>query len=91
MSEQAGPCFNRSDRKWIMCPTCRQRTDFNDIAYVAEKPIVGSDSDKAGSHQADMDQENSVGVRGSYGTKVLFLFIWSHILLLLGFAMIMGI
>lgn len=86
MSEQAAPYFNRSDRKWIMCPTCRQRTDFNDIAYVAEKPTVGCDSEKAGSCQADVEPENSVVVRGSYGTKVFDCpFSSGHIRLSLGF------
>ncbi|KAJ4793189.1 E3 ubiquitin-protein ligase SHPRH [Rhynchospora pubera] len=72
MSEQAAPYFSRSDRKWIMCPTCRQRTDFNDIAYVAEKPSVsvGSDLEKAGPCQADEGPESLVVVRGSYGTKI---------------------
>lgn len=62
MTEQAATQFGKA-KKWIMCPTCRQRTDLENVAFVVEKH-----SDKA--EKSTEDQESTISVQGSYGTKV---------------------
>lgn len=57
---------------WVMCPTCRQHTDFGNIAYAvdAQKESPNSSmlhtTDSCGKHEA------SITVKGSYGTKVFY-------------------
>jgi E3 ubiquitin-protein ligase SHPRH len=63
MTEQAATQFGKS-KKWIMCPTCRHRTDLENIAFVVEKH-----SDKAEKSTEDLT-ESTISVQGSYGTKV---------------------
>uniref|UniRef100_A0A0A9DPL2 Uncharacterized protein n=1 Tax=Arundo donax TaxID=35708 RepID=A0A0A9DPL2_ARUDO len=48
MTEQAATQFGKH-KKWIMCPTCRQRTDLENVAFVVEKH-----SDKADKTAADL-------------------------------------
>nr|TKW36527.1 hypothetical protein SEVIR_2G446300v2 [Setaria viridis] len=62
MTEQAATQFGKA-KKWIMCPTCRQRTDLENVAFVVEKH-----SDKA--EKSTEDQESTISVQGSYGTKI---------------------
>lgn len=65
-------CLNLTDRaagkhkKWIMCPTCRQRTYLENVAFVVEKQSENADK------QADDLTEAAISVQGSYGTKVSF-------------------
>lgn len=49
-----------------MCPTCRHRTDFDNIAYADERENVGADENL----QTERTLESSIEVNGSYGTKV---------------------
>ncbi|KAK3126035.1 hypothetical protein QOZ80_7BG0613020 [Eleusine coracana subsp. coracana] len=63
MTEQSGTPFGKR-KNWIMCPTCRQRTDLENVAFVAEKH-----SDKADKVTEDL-AESTIPVQGSYGTKV---------------------
>ncbi|PKU64874.1 E3 ubiquitin-protein ligase SHPRH isoform X3 [Dendrobium catenatum] len=60
-----GKCQN-----WLMCPTCRQRTVIEHVAYVDEKQNkdCGSRTPKA-LHAQDLN-ECSIVVQGSYGTKI---------------------
>lgn len=62
-------------RKWVMCPTCRQRTEFGNIAFADDRHNNLYNSGERGTSelhnlQGD-DTEASIIVRGSYGTKVL--------------------
>ncbi|XP_039834097.1 E3 ubiquitin-protein ligase SHPRH-like isoform X4 [Panicum virgatum] len=63
MTEQAATQFGKR-KKWIMCPTCRQRTDLENVAFVVEKQ-----SDKAEKSAEDLT-ESTISVQGSYGTKI---------------------
>ncbi|TVU37226.1 hypothetical protein EJB05_10529 [Eragrostis curvula] len=63
MTEQAGTPFGKR-KSWIMCPTCRQRTDLENVAFVAEKNM-----DKADKATEDL-AESAISVQGSYGTKI---------------------
>lgn len=49
---------------WVICPTCRQPSDFESIAFA-------DDSQNKCSVGRSENLEASVSVRGSYGTKVL--------------------
>ncbi|KAE8813437.1 E3 ubiquitin-protein ligase SHPRH [Hordeum vulgare] len=51
-------------KKWIMCPTCRQRTYLENVAFVVEKQSENADK------QADDLIEAAISVQGSYGTKI---------------------
>ncbi|WVZ67083.1 hypothetical protein U9M48_016220 [Paspalum notatum var. saurae] len=63
MTEQAAIQFGKR-KKWIMCPTCRQRTDLVNVAFVVEKP-----GDKAEKSMEDL-AESTISMQGSYGTKI---------------------
>ncbi|KAJ1292442.1 hypothetical protein BS78_02G391500 [Paspalum vaginatum] len=63
MTEQAATQFGKP-KKWIMCPTCRQRTDLVNVAFVTEKP--GDNAEKSVEDLA----ESTISVQGSYGTKI---------------------
>lgn len=54
--------------KWVMCPTCRQHTDFGNIAYADDSK--NETLDPSTSHETSREHEMSVKVQGSYGTKV---------------------
>lgn len=51
-------------RKWVMCPICRQHTDVGNIAYADDRQNGYS------SGQDHRENEASLAVQGSYGTKV---------------------
>ncbi len=68
MTEQAAAHFGRS-KKWIMCPTCRQRTDLENVAFVVENQRGNAD------REIEDLAESAISVQGSYGTKVLFNFL----------------
>lgn len=71
MSERALGHFGKYGQKWIMCPSCRQRTYFENIAYVVEKKNKETSPTSLNSHQTKNVSESSITVKGSYGTKVL--------------------
>lgn len=73
MTEKANVQFGKCQQKWIMCPTCRQRTDTEHIAYVDEKRDKSGSLMTSNAFQAEDLSENSIIVNGSYGTKVHFL------------------
>ncbi|URD93147.1 E3 ubiquitin-protein ligase [Musa troglodytarum] len=70
MTDHAVVHSGKNQRKWITCPTCRQRTDFENIAYVDEKQNKGSDSRLSSTFNSKAESENSITVKGSYGTKI---------------------
>ncbi|CAF2298271.1 unnamed protein product [Brassica napus] len=51
-------------RKWVMCPICRQHTDVGNIAYADDRQNGYS------SGQDHRENEASLSVQGSYGTKI---------------------
>ncbi|KAJ6348650.1 hypothetical protein OIU77_006263 [Salix suchowensis] len=61
---------NRFQRKWVMCPTCRQHTDFGNIAYADDRQDKSCSSAMLDAIQGCEIIEASLGVQGSYGTKV---------------------
>uniref|UniRef100_A0A2K1WQH7 RING-type domain-containing protein n=1 Tax=Populus trichocarpa TaxID=3694 RepID=A0A2K1WQH7_POPTR len=60
---------NRFQRKWVMCPTCRQHTDFGNIAYADDKRDKSCSSAMLDAIQGCEKTEASLAVQGSYGTK----------------------
>lgn len=68
-------CFNwtekvvrrsgKCQKNWLMCPTCRQRTVIEHVAFVDEK----QNTDNGSRTSKDLN-ECSIAVQGSYGTKV---------------------
>ena len=64
---------NRFQRKWVMCPTCRQHTDFGNIAYADDRQDKSCSSAMLDAIQGCEKTEASLAVQGSYGTKVYFL------------------
>ena len=52
-----------------MCPTCRQRTYLENVAFVVEKQSENVDK------QAEDLAESAISVQGSHGTKVSFIFL----------------
>ncbi|KAK4756691.1 hypothetical protein SAY87_006818 [Trapa incisa] len=61
-------------RKWVMCPTCRQRTEFGNIAFADDRQNNHSTPGARGPTELHNlqggDTEASVIVHGSYGTKI---------------------
>ncbi|XP_052201128.1 uncharacterized protein LOC127807364 isoform X2 [Diospyros lotus] len=65
MTEQRFNHHGKLHHKWVMCPTCRQHTDFGNIAF-ADDGQNKSDSAPQGCENI----EACVTVHGSYGTKI---------------------
>ncbi|CAL5322829.1 unnamed protein product [Camellia sinensis] len=65
MTEQRLDHYGKFHGKWVMCPTCRQHTDFANIAF-ADDSQNKSDS----SFKRCENSEASITVHGSYGTKI---------------------
>lgn len=63
---------NKFKDKWVMCPTCRQHTDFGNIAYVDDRQNESCNSSVLNTIQGLEKCEASMIVQGSYGTKVCF-------------------
>ncbi|XP_074286458.1 uncharacterized protein LOC141611745 [Silene latifolia] len=57
-----GHSKNQQDN-WVICPTCRQRSDYESIAFADDSPNISQ-------IVRDENLEASVSVRGSYGTKI---------------------
>lgn len=53
-----------------MCPTCRQRTEYENIGFVTDGKTGVCDSVTPLSLQGHNISEVSISVSGSYGTKV---------------------
>lgn len=64
--EQAG----RSQQKWVMCPTCRQHTDSENVAYVHDRKSDVCDMMDSNSFHGQELSEMAIKIKGSYGTKV---------------------
>jgi len=62
MTEQSAAQFGKR-KKWIMCPTCRQRTDIENVAFVVEKAW-----DKPEKSTEDL-AESTISVQGSLWNK----------------------
>ncbi|KAH8480553.1 hypothetical protein H0E87_030722, partial [Populus deltoides] len=60
---------NRFQRKWVMCPTCRQHTDFENIAYADDRRDKSCSSAMLDAIQGCEKTEASLAVQGSYRTK----------------------
>ncbi|XP_078436661.1 RING-finger, DEAD-like helicase, PHD and SNF2 domain-containing protein isoform X2 [Wolffia australiana] len=60
----------KSSKEWVMCPTCRQHTDAENIAYVDDTRSKAHNSKVPGTSQAERASESSIKVEGSYGTKI---------------------
>lgn len=55
-----------SHDKWVMCPTCRQHTEYGNVAYVVDTLHKSTDVSVYNFESS----EASVNVKGSYSTKV---------------------
>ncbi|GKB02305.1 E3 ubiquitin protein ligase SHPRH, partial [Tanacetum coccineum] len=53
-----------SHNKWVMCPTCRQHTEYGNVAFVDDNKSPDA------SVSTFRSSEASVTVRGSYSTKI---------------------
>ncbi|GAB2270839.1 hypothetical protein Dimus_005705 [Dionaea muscipula] len=53
----------KQQNKCVMCPVCRQQSDFSNIAFADDRP-------SASSITMSENEEESMTVHGSYGTKV---------------------
>lgn len=68
--EMPSPLSAISQRKRIMCPTCRHCTDFGNIAYVDDGHGEKSYGETINKFQDGDRSELSISVRGSFGTKM---------------------
>lgn len=57
-------------RNWVMCPTCRQHTDFGNIAYAVDAQKESPNSSMLHTIDSYEKHEASITVKGSYGTKI---------------------
>ncbi|MED6124025.1 hypothetical protein PIB30_055145, partial [Stylosanthes scabra] len=55
---------------WVMCPTCRQHTDFGSIAYAVDAQNESPNSTMSNTLDNCEKSEASIIVKGSYGTKI---------------------
>lgn len=69
MTERAKIECRRCQHKYITCPTCRQQADTDSIAYVNENKNNCESSILSNAFQSDQN-ENSIAISGSYGTKI---------------------
>ncbi|XP_024639582.1 E3 ubiquitin-protein ligase SHPRH isoform X3 [Medicago truncatula] len=54
---------------WVMCPTCRQHTDYRNIAYAVDAQKESPNSSMLHTIDNCEKHEASITVEGSYGTK----------------------
>ncbi|KAB2010015.1 hypothetical protein ES319_D10G206600v1 [Gossypium barbadense] len=69
MTEQGLRHGNKSQNKWVMCPTCRQHTDVGNIA-LADDRQTSPNSAMLHAFQGGDSCEEFFTVQGSYGTKI---------------------
>ncbi|KAK9061003.1 hypothetical protein SSX86_018183 [Deinandra increscens subsp. villosa] len=60
-------CNGTSHAKWVMCPTCRQHTEYENVAYVVDT----LDKSSSVPVKSFASSEASVTVKGSYSTKIV--------------------
>ncbi|XP_010253038.1 PREDICTED: E3 ubiquitin-protein ligase SHPRH [Nelumbo nucifera] len=70
MTEQRQIHHGKSQDKWVMCPTCRQHTDFGNIAFADDRQNKTCNSDIPSAFQGHDNPEGVINVQGSYGTKL---------------------
>ncbi|CAI9091902.1 OLC1v1027013C1 [Oldenlandia corymbosa var. corymbosa] len=58
--------FGHHGKNWVMCPTCRQHSDYGSIAFADDR----SEASRASSSVACANSEMNVTVEGSYSTKI---------------------
>ncbi|QCE00806.1 E3 ubiquitin-protein ligase SHPRH [Vigna unguiculata] len=61
---------NSKLHNWVMCPTCRQHTDFGNIAYAVDSQNESSNLSELHTNDSSEICEASISVKGSYGTKI---------------------
>ncbi|KAL9315887.1 hypothetical protein ACSQ67_016888 [Phaseolus vulgaris] len=61
---------NSKVHNWVMCPTCRQHTDFGNIAYAVDSQNESSNLSVLHTIDSSEKCEASISVKGSYGTKI---------------------
>ncbi|CAJ1970559.1 unnamed protein product [Sphenostylis stenocarpa] len=61
---------NSKLHNWVMCPTCRQHTDFGNIAYAVDSQNESSNLSVLHTIDSSDKCEESISVKGSYGTKI---------------------
>ncbi|XP_022637826.1 E3 ubiquitin-protein ligase SHPRH isoform X3 [Vigna radiata var. radiata] len=61
---------NSKLHNWVMCPTCRQHTDFGNIAYAVDSQNEASNLSVLHAIDSSEKCEASISVKGSYGTKI---------------------
>ena len=66
MTERWKNLHGKSHNKWVMCPTCRQHTEYGNVAFVDDMHTKSPDA----SVSTFRSSEASVNVKGSYSTKV---------------------
>ncbi|XP_071734356.1 uncharacterized protein [Rutidosis leptorrhynchoides] len=59
----------KSHKKWVMCPTCRQHTEYGNVAYVDDTQNNNAPDDV--SDHTFSPSEDSVTINGSYSTKIV--------------------
>nr|XP_043631781.1 E3 ubiquitin-protein ligase SHPRH [Erigeron canadensis] len=67
ISERRTHYPGKSREKWVMCPTCRQHTEYVNVAYVDDRQNESPNV----SAQTSSSTEDSVNVNGSYSTKIV--------------------
>lgn len=72
MMEKLPIHIGKSQGKWVPCPTCRQCTNLENIAYAVDKQNKAFDCGMPTKFQGPYASEISVHVKGSYGTKVCY-------------------
>lgn len=66
MTERWKNLHGKSHNKWVMCPTCRQHTEYGNVAFVDDMHTKSPDA----SVSTFRSSEASVTVKGSYSTKI---------------------
>ncbi|PWA98308.1 Helicase, C-terminal [Artemisia annua] len=66
MTERWKNLHGKSHNKWVMCPTCRQHTEYGNVAFVDDMQNKSPDA----SVSTFRSSEASVNVKGSYSTKI---------------------
>ncbi|KAJ4978047.1 hypothetical protein NE237_008827 [Protea cynaroides] len=70
MTEQRLIHHGKTQEEWVMCPTCRQRTDFGNIAFADDRQNKAYNSCNPITFQGHEKPEAFINVQGSYGTKI---------------------
>nr|GLL21004.1 E3 ubiquitin-protein ligase SHPRH isoform X1 [Ipomoea trifida] len=66
LTEQRSGHLGKPVTSWVMCPTCRQHTDYRNIAYAVDREHKSDEIP----FDASENSEASITVQGSYSTKV---------------------